>query len=88
MIKLKAFVRNGRLNISISDNGRGVSQEDKHRIFQKYYRVMDGDLHKVKGYGLGLSYVKKVIERHRGKVVIQSEVLKGTEIALIIPIKK
>lgn len=88
VIKLEAFVRNGRLNILISDNGKGVSQDNKHRIFQKYYRVMDGDLHKVKGYGLGLSYVKKVIEKHKGKVVIQSEELKGTEITLIIPLKK
>ncbi|KKL95981.1 hypothetical protein LCGC14_1849080, partial [marine sediment metagenome] len=78
----------GRLVISISDNGKGVSKEDKHRIFQKYYRVLDGDLHKVKGYGLGLSYVKRVIEKHRGKVLIDSEENKGTEITVIIPIVK
>lgn len=88
VIKLQAYLSKGRLVISISDNGKGVSKEDKHRIFQKYYRVLDGDLHKVKGYGLGLSYVKRVIEKHRGKVLIDSEENKGTEITVIIPIVK
>lgn len=87
-IKLEASIKKESLHILISDNGRGVSPEDKHRIFQKYYRVTDGDLHKVKGYGLGLSYVKRVIEKHRGKILIDSEENKGTEITLIIPIDK
>ena len=87
-IKLEALIKKGSLYISISDKGRGVSKEDRHRIFQKYYRVMDGDLHKVKGYGLGLSYVKKVIEKHRGRILIESEEKKGTEITLIIPLEK
>ena len=88
VIRLEARIHNGKLHIVIDDNGRGVSKEDMQKIFQKFYRVMDGDLHKVKGYGLGLSYVKRVIEKHRGKVLMKSEENKGTKITVIIPIEK
>ncbi len=87
-ISLKACLENSKLRIDISDNGKGVSPEDKRKIFKKYYRVMDGDLHTVKGYGLGLSYVKKVIEAHRGKVLIDSKKNIGTVITIVIPVNK
>ena len=88
LIYLKAIESRGSLHILITDNGKGISKGDKQKIFQKYYRVIDGDLHKVKGYGLGLSYVKKVIEKHKGKIQIESEEHKGTKITLTIPICK
>ncbi len=88
VIVLKSYIDRSKLYIEISDNGKGISKDDKQRVFRKFYRVVDGDLHNVKGYGLGLSYVKKVIGKHGGKVLIYSEEEVGTKITLIIPIIK
>ncbi len=85
-IKLVAEVKQKKLFITIIDNGEGISKKDKARIFQKYYRVTEGDLYKVKGYGLGLSYVKKVIKNHNGKIYLESELGKGTKITIAIPL--
>ncbi len=85
-IHLEAKKTKKHLVIGISDNGIGIDEKDKGRIFQKYYRVQNGDLHKTKGYGLGLSYVKNVVEKHRGKVLIESEKNKGTTVSILIPI--
>lgn len=82
MIKLKAQKQKGRLRISVSDNGQGIAQEDIKKIFSKYYRVKNGNVHKVKGYGLGLYYVQKIIKMHKGKVSVQSELGKGTTFIL------
>ncbi|MDC6390145.1 HAMP domain-containing sensor histidine kinase [Maribacter sp. PR1] len=88
IIDLKSYTKKSKLYIEISDNGKGISKDDKQRVFRKFYRVVDGDLHNVKGYGLGLSYVKKVIGKHGGKVLIESEEDLGTKVTLIIPIIK
>ncbi|MEA1786861.1 HAMP domain-containing sensor histidine kinase [Arenibacter sp. GZD96] len=85
-ILLQAFVRDKKVHIAISDNGRGISKADKSRIFQKYYRVPNGNLYQVKGYGLGLNYVKKVMEGHRAKIKVESAEGVGTTITLIIPL--
>lgn len=84
-IYLKAYTKNDKLHIEVTDNGKGVSKEDMKRIFQKFYRVTNGDLHQVKGYGLGLSYVKKIMEEHKGRVLIDSKENIGTKITLVIP---
>ena len=86
IIELKAFTKNDKLFISVSDNGVGISNKDKQLIFKKYYRVSDGNVHKVKGYGLGLSYVKEVVKKHKGKVNIESEAGKGTTVIITIPL--
>lgn len=72
--------------IAISDNGIGIDKKEKNLIFKKFYRISNGNLHKVKGYGLGLSYVKEVIKRHKGKIKIDSLLGKGTTITLFIPL--
>ncbi len=87
-IKLKAYKDNSSLYIEVTDNGIGISKDNKQRVFRKFYRVENGDLHNVKGYGLGLSYVQKVIKKHGGKVGIESEETKGTKVVLTIPILK
>ena len=74
------------LRIAISDNGLGISKKEKNLIFKKYYRISDGNLHKVKGYGLGLSYVKEVVKKHKGKIKIDSHLGKGTTITMVIPL--
>lgn len=86
IIKLVAFKLKNKLIINIIDNGIGVSKEDKDRIFLKYYRVSNSENQPIKGYGLGLSYVKKVIEKHNGNVLIDSEKGKGSKVSIIIPI--
>ncbi len=86
IIKLSASIQKRKLLIRISDNGIGVNKKDKKLIFKKYYRVADGDLYKVKGYGLGLSYVKEVLKKHGGNIKIDSTLGKGTIVTLYIPV--
>jgi two-component system phosphate regulon sensor histidine kinase PhoR len=85
-IYLRATTEKGNLMITIRDNGRGISPEDQKRIFQKYYRVGEGDLHQVKGYGLGLSYVKKVMDAMKGSIRMESKLHEGTSVSLLIPL--
>ncbi|ULC59831.1 ATP-binding protein [Flaviramulus sp. BrNp1-15] len=86
IIKLTASKVKNQLSISISDNGAGINKKDLNLIFKKYYRVSNGDVHKVKGYGLGLSYVKEVVKKHKGKVKIESHVGVGTIVTIFIPL--
>jgi signal transduction histidine kinase len=74
------------LNICIEDNGIGIKKKDLPFIFDQYYRVGTGDLHNVKGFGLGLNFVKKVIEEHQGNIKVESEVGKGTKFIIQIPL--
>lgn len=86
VISLKAFSKKNDLYIVISDNGSGISDKEKRRIFKKFYRVPEGDLHSVKGYGLGLNYVQEVIKRHKGQIKLESKLQVGTQITVIIPL--
>lgn len=81
-IKLRATIQRRKLNIAISDNGHGISEKDSKRIFRKYYRVENGNLHKVKGYGIGLSYVQKIVKMHHGKIKVESKLGEGTTFIL------
>ncbi len=88
VVKLKACTQKGKLLISISDNGQGIAKEDIKKIFSKYYRVKNGDVHKVKGYGLGLYYVQKIIKMHRGQISVESELGRGTTFVLSLKLTK
>lgn len=82
-VKTRSSGRN--IRFEISDNGIGISKEHQKRIFDKFYRVPTGNIHDVKGFGIGLSYVKKVVDQHRGSIGIESEPGKGTTFILTIP---
>ena len=73
------------IEIEISDNGIGISKEQRKLIFDKFYRVHTGNLHDVKGFGLGLSYVKAMITAHKGYVDVKSEIGKGSSFTLFFP---
>ncbi len=85
-ISLNASIIDQKLVIEIRDNGMGMTQKEQERIFEKYYRVTKDNTHRVKGYGLGLSYVKEIVKRHKGKISVESELGHGTTFTIKIPI--
>lgn len=87
MILLVTQNQNDGVLISITDNGIGISKANQKKIFDKLYRVPTGDVHNVKGFGLGLSYVKFIVDKHQGKVSVESEPGRGSTFRIWLPHK-
>ena len=87
-IYIRTWNERERLCLSIRDTGLGIKKENVKKIFDKFYRVHTGNVHDVKGFGLGLAYVKKIINLHEGEIKCESELGKGTTFTISLPILK
>lgn len=87
-IYIKTWNDNEFIYLSIEDTGMGIKKENLKKVFEKFYRVHTGNVHDVKGFGLGLAYVKKIVMLHKGDISIESEYKRGTKFTIKLPIIK
>ena len=85
-INVKAYNQNNSMVIEVEDHGPGMSRETQKKVFDKFYRVSTGNLHDIKGFGLGLSYAKAVVTAFHGTIEVKSELRKGSIFTITIPL--
>ena len=84
-IVVKTTSSNKGITFSVEDNGIGISKANQKKIFDKLFRVPTGNIHNFKGFGLGLSYVKAIVDAHNGSIEVESELDKGTKFSIFLP---
>jgi two-component system phosphate regulon sensor histidine kinase PhoR len=84
-IDIEGYMQDNGVCIKVSDNGIGINKIDQKHVFDKFYRASTGNIHKFKGLGLGLYYVKKIAEAHGGDVTVNSKVGKGSTFTVTLP---
>ena len=88
VVGIRAINKGNEVEIQIEDNGCEISKEHLAHVFEKFYRVPTGDIHTVRGYGLGLYYAKQVVELHKGVISMKSRIGEGTTVTIILPINE
>ena len=85
-ITVSTAVEEGMFVLRVSDRGIGIAKEDQKRVFEKFYRVSTGDVHNVKGFGIGLNYVAQVVHLHQGHISLESELGEGSTFTVTLPL--
>ncbi len=85
-IEISTFTTSRNLHVRVADKGMGMSKDQLLKIFDQFYRIPTGNIHDVKGFGLGLSYVHDIVKKHKGNVKVKSEKDKGSEFEIIVPL--
>ncbi len=85
VISVNTWNENNSIVISVKDNGIGISKEHQQNIFNNLYRVPTGNIHEVRGFGMGLYYVKTIVDQFGGRIELKSELGKGSDFELIFP---
>ena len=88
IVDIRVSDESGNVTIEIEDNGCGIAKEHLSHVFEKFYRVPTGDIHSVRGYGLGLYYAKQVAELHKGTISMKSRIGEGTTVTIILPVNE
>lgn len=84
-IKVRTYNHRNMLIVEVEDKGKGMTSDQMKQIFEKFYRVPTGSIHDVKGFGLGLYYVKEIVKAHQGKIEVKSEIGKGSTFIVSLP---
>jgi two-component system phosphate regulon sensor histidine kinase PhoR len=79
--------RNNGILFSVQDSGVGISKENLKKVFEKFYRIPTGNVHNIKGFGLGLSYVQAIVNKHGGEIIVESELNRGSNFKVLLPYK-
>ncbi|MHA7057081.1 sensor histidine kinase [Aquimarina sp. M1] len=87
-IVFRTYLKENQYEISIHDNGIGISEKEQRKIFEKFYRITKGDVHDVKGLGLGLFYTNQIVKAHQGTVTLESKLDLGTTFTITIPVNE
>jgi two-component system phosphate regulon sensor histidine kinase PhoR len=87
-LKISVYEKKKNFELSVSDNGIGIPRDQRKKIFTKFYRVPTGNVHNVKGFGLGLDYVQKIVSAHKWKIKVDENPDGGSIFTLIIPYLK
>ena len=82
------MIKRNKMILSFQDNGIGIEKKELPKIFEQFYRVSTGYVHNVKGYGLGLNYIKTILKLHRGKIKVESVLYEGTTFRIYLPINQ
>jgi two-component system phosphate regulon sensor histidine kinase PhoR len=85
-IKITTQIKNNDLCVSISDEGIGMTRDEQNQVFERYYRAHTGDIHNVKGFGIGLSYCKMIIDAHNGRIKVWSKKNIGSTFTVVLPL--